>query len=313
LTRERGDRLAGHFVDDAADPFAVSELSVETLGADPARFADEMASLPMLGGRRLVRVRDADDVLFTAIDRFLSSPPTGDSVAILEAGELDKRSKLRLRIEDDPNAIALPSYQEEGRALDATIATLLKEQGFSIARDALQELGGLLPPDRLGVRSEVNKLVTYAHDRKEKRIALADIDALIAAAGGQNVDAAIDAAAGGERATLDALLNRLAAEGTAPIQILRGAQRHFLRLYEAASLMGAENIGAGEAIKRLRPPVFFKKEEAMAAQLRRWSAPRIARALALLLEAEAKGKNTGMPAELLAQRALLSLASGGRR
>lgn len=318
LTRERASLLAKHFVNDLGDPFAVSDISAETLASDPARFADEMASIPMLGGRRLVRVRDAGDPLFAAIDRFLSAPPKtnpngADSVAILEAGELDKRSKLRLRIEDDPLAMALPSYQEEGRVLDATITALLKEQGFTIARNALQELSTLLPPDRLGVRSEVDKLVTFAYGRKEKRIVEEDVDALIVDAGGQNVDAAVDAAAGGERGRLDALLVRLAAEGAAPTHILRSAQRHFLRLYEAAGLMRDENISAMEAIKRLRPPVFFKKEQPMAAQLNRWGTPRITKALALLMEAEAKGKTTGMPSELLAQRALLSIASGGRR
>jgi DNA polymerase-3 subunit delta len=313
LVRERGAILLKHFAKDVSDPFAVQELEADALHGDAARLHDEMASIPMLGGRRVVRIVEAGDALFSALDKVLGDLPKGDSVAIIEAGELDKRSRLRLRIEDDPVSMAIPCYPEEGPALDKTITDLLKTHGFTPERDALQALVALLPPDRRGVRMEVDKLATYAHGKNPPRITLDDVRAVCGDAGAQETDEAVEAAASGARAQLDHCLTRLTAENTPAVQILRASQRHFLRLYEAASLMREEEMSAAEALKRLRPPVFFKKEALMTRQLQRWKPKQIMAALALLIKAETRAKSSGLPSDRLAEKALRDIADFSAR
>ena len=61
LVRERADALAARIVEDIHDPFRTVDLSGAALKRDPARLADEAAALSFTGGRRLVRVEDADD------------------------------------------------------------------------------------------------------------------------------------------------------------------------------------------------------------------------------------------------------------
>ncbi len=78
--------------------------------------------------------------------------------------------------------------------------------------------------------------------------------------------------------------------------------------------MMQDGKSSDEAMKSLRPPVFFKRENAMRQQLNRWQLPALNTALAALVSAEAQSKTTGMPAELVTERALYSLAriSSGR-
>jgi DNA polymerase-3 subunit delta len=71
-------------------------------------------------------------------------------------------------------------------------------------------------------------------------------------------------------------------------------------------------MGAAEAVKSLRPPVFFKREAAMLAQMKKWNAAKIERALKLILAAEAKTKTSHMPAELIGQKTLFQIASLSR-
>jgi len=306
LVRERGDALARKFVSDLSDPFAVAELGSETLAGDAARLADELAAIPMLGGFRLVRVRDAGDAMFTAVDQLLDAPPKGACAAILEAGDLDKRSKLRARIEDDSRSIAIPCYPEEGFALEKSVQAMLKTDGFIIEREALERLTALLPPDRIGIRHEVDKLITFALKSDPKRITLEDVEATLSDAAAETIDEAVWAAASVNLPRLDAALARLEVEDIQPVTLLRAMQRHLLRLYEVRAAM-AGGASQEEAIRNLRPPVFFKREAQMREQARRWSLPALSEALRALVEAEARSKSTGFPAALLVSRALLGI------
>lgn len=313
LVAERAALLAKKCVGDIQDPFAVVELTPATLAADPARLMDEMATIALFGGRRLVRVKEGDDGVCAALEAVLRQPPPGDSLCIIEAGDLGKKSKLRLRVEEEAAAMALPCYAEEGRDLSKTIAAMLQEQGFTAESAALERLTTRLPADRSGVRHEMDKLITYAMHRSPKRITLADVEACIQDGLESDVDEAVHAALLGDSTRLDSQLTRLAAEHVPPIHILRTSQRHLIRLYEALGLMQEHKLSAGEAVKRLRPPVFFKHEAAMQSQLGRWNSQSLSRALTLLLETERRSKTTSMPAELLSARALQGLSRMARR
>ena len=73
LVRERADAVARTVCPDLRDPFRVAELTAAALAADPARLADEAAQISLMGGRRVVRVREAGDALAPLCGRFLAN------------------------------------------------------------------------------------------------------------------------------------------------------------------------------------------------------------------------------------------------
>src|SRR5690606_12220509 len=119
------------------------------------------------------------------------------------------------------------------------------------------------------------------------------------------------AAGAGSLAALERALERSFEEGNAPVSVLRAVARHFQRLH----LVAAAGERIDEAMRRLRPPVFWKHEAAFRAQAEAWRPRALARALERLAEAEAACKRSGAPAELLASRALIEIAANapGRR
>jgi DNA polymerase-3 subunit delta len=309
MVRENAKKLLGKFVPDINDAFSVSAVESDALAKDPSRLFDEMASQSLLGGKRCLHIQDCGDEIAVHVERLLKEMPPGDNVAVLEGGELDKRSKLRSRIEEANNAMAIPCYPEEGAALEQRLTQMLKEQGFTASREALSKLSGILPPDRIGMRLEIEKLVTYALNDPNKRIGVEQVDAVLSDGGEQDLDAAIEAATSGEPVKLEKQLARLREGGASPVMLLRGTLRHILRLYEARAKMEADGRSADEAMKSLKPPVFFKQEASFRAQLRRWSPKALERALALLLRSEAQTKSSGMPAELIGEKALRDLSA----
>src|SRR5207253_8066701 len=85
--RERADTLARAICPDLRDPFRVAELTQAVLAADPARLADEAAQISLMGGRRVIRLRDAGDAAAPLFTRFLPDS-IGDGLVVAEAGDL---------------------------------------------------------------------------------------------------------------------------------------------------------------------------------------------------------------------------------
>ncbi|MEQ9444632.1 MAG: DNA polymerase III subunit delta, partial [Rhodospirillaceae bacterium] len=63
LVTERARALVNSVLKGDNDPFRLADLDATILKSDPARLADEVAALSLTGGRRVVKVRDATDVL----------------------------------------------------------------------------------------------------------------------------------------------------------------------------------------------------------------------------------------------------------
>lgn len=306
LVRERADILAKKTVPDLQDPFRVALLTGAMIAEDPARLMDEMAAMSFGGGQRLVRVQHAVEGMGGALTSLLADMPATDGLLLIEGGDLDKRSKIRSACEGDAQAVAIACYVEEGAARQRAIADILKAEGVSASRDVVMFLGDVLPPDRMAMRSELEKLALYA--KGTSGIAIEDVRAVVQDAGAAELDDLVYAVGGGDTKKARLLIDRLLEEQTSTVAILRAAQRHFLRLQWARAQMD-QGASAGEAVKKLQPPVFWKYVEPMSAQLPRWSSVRISRALERLYEAEAAVKRTGTPDHALCAQTLLGLAA----
>lgn len=310
LVRERAETLGRLVCADLADPFRVAELSSSTIAADPARLADELAAIPFTGGRRLVRVRDADESVSPALTRLLQDPPPGDGFLVLEAGDLAQRSKLRTLAESSDRAAALPCYVEDEQSLAEVIHDMLRERGLTVDHDGVAFLAGQLVGDRRVARGEIDKLALYAGEQRQ--LTLDDVRACIGDSAALDPSAAVWAAADGDFRALDRALGRLFAEGTAPVAILRMAQRHVQRLHVvAAAQAGGKSLDA--ALAGLRPPVFFKEKPRFSNQVRRLSPAMLTAAMQRLIDAEADVKRSHMPDQTICARALFQLASMARR
>ncbi|MCK6449953.1 MAG: DNA polymerase III subunit delta [Alphaproteobacteria bacterium] len=309
LVRERADAIARSVVADATDPFRISELDAADLAADPPRLADEAAAMCMTGGRRVVRVRGADDRVADVFAQFLEDPP-GDALIVVEASDLARRSKLCAAFEAARLGVAIPCYVADALALAAAAKAAMTARGLKATDDAAGALAALLGPDRMLLGAEVEKLALYAGS--SGAIDLDDVLACTGDAAETSVDDAIDAALSGDRAGADRALRRLAAEGEAPVRVLRGLARHLLRLGSVQA-----RVESGEplesVLRSLRPPLFFKRAPAFRRQLQTWRGDRLAIALSRATQAELRCKETGQPGRLICERLFVELTARAGR
>jgi DNA polymerase-3 subunit delta len=303
LVRERAANLALRIVPDINDPFNVVELMPARLAEDPARLADELSAQSLMGGRRLVRIRQAPDTVAHAVQNAFGQLPPGDSFLLIEAGDLRPSSALRKLFEGADVAAALPCYESDARDRVRLAEEEFKSAGIMASRDALQLLAGLLAGDRGVARQEIEKLIIYAGPKG--RLEYEDIVQAIGDSATLELDVPAMAMADGNPAAVDRALTRLFADGTASIGVVRACIRHFQRLYQVVGSPDPLPV----AIDNLKPPVFWKDKERFAAQAGRWKRAHLERALRRLSELEVQCKTSGLRDETMCARALITIAS----
>ncbi len=306
LARDSAKRLMRAAGLDENDPFASSTLTNDALKGEPGKLTDEAQSIGLFSARRLIRIRPAEDSVAAAVELYLSAQPAPTSLVIAEAGELSPRSKLRALAEAHAQAVAIGCYPAEGRALENWLEAELRAAKLEIEKEALLLLANQMPPDRMAQRGELLKLICYMQGH-ESKIHVGDIQALMADAGAAELERMVQGLGDGDVHLCMKSICRLFADATAPIALLRAAQRHFLKLLEIAAAM-ERGESADAAVKSLRPPVFFKEQPILIRQAQRWRRALILRVLAALASAEAHTKLTGIPAETLTAEKLLRIA-----
>jgi len=310
LVRERMVNLCRTVAGSTDDPFRTAEFPADSLRGDPAKLNDEAAAMSLMGGRRVVRFRDASDTVAGVFADWLQNP-VGDSLIIVTAGELTPRAKLRQIFEDADQAAAIACYTDEADVLARLAREAMKNAGLSINGEALDWLTDHLGGDRELSRRELEKLVTYMGEGGARTVTVEDVVACIGDTAAFDVDDLIFAMADGDQSTVQRTFFRLTAEGTSPIAIITAAARHLVRLHETRGRM-ADGRNMEQAVAGLRPPVFFKFKSRFQAQANVWNETLLARGLDLLTDAEVSAKSTDMPVEAVAERALIQVAQAAR-
>lgn len=300
LIRERGAGLVRLAAGSLDDPFRVTELARDAIADLPG----EAMSQSLTGGRRAVRVRDVTDAAVDAVKQVLAG--SGDALVVLEGPGLATRSRLRTLLEAAPDGAAIGCYPEEGRDLQATIRESLAAAGVTAEPEALAWLSEQLGADRASTRQEVEKLAVYVG--AGGRVDLPAAQACVGDLAGLSMDDALLAATAGDVATADRALELAMAEGLAPVGAIRQAISHLQRLHRARLAMQEQGLSAADAIRAMRPPVFFRRVPGFTQALQIWAPSTLAAALASLGEAERGCKRTGWPDQTLARAAILTIA-----
>jgi DNA polymerase-3 subunit delta len=300
LIRERAEALVRAVAGSLDDPFRVVELDRDSA----PRLPEEAASLPLTGGRRVVRLREGADTVAGVVAEVLRG--IADSLVVLEAPGLAGRSRLRSLVENAPEAAAIGCYKEEGSALEGTIRSTLAALGVAAEPGAVSWLAMQLGTDRASTRQELEKLAVYAGagghvDLAAAMACVGDLTAL-------SLEDALFAATEGNLATTDRALSLALAEGASPVGVLRAGLMHLQRLHRIR-LAVQGGVPVRDAVRAARPPVFFRRVAAVSRAIVLWKANALRGAMVRCSEAERNCKRSAAPAEAICRDALIWLAS----
>jgi DNA polymerase-3 subunit delta len=314
VVRERAQALAEAVAVRPDDPFETSVLSDTDLADGGGRLEEALAAYSLTGGRRLVRLRLADErraaEALSALEAHLAGSLNPDAFFLIEAGALRTASPLRRAAEKSEMAAAIACYSDEIGDLARLTREALAAQKTYLTPEALEVFVSRLPHERGVARQEIERLALYIGPGEGRTAGAADLEAFLGVEPEASLaDAALDAF-GGRLAAAWAGLRRAAQEGEGGPAAVRAMSLHAYRLRRAAVAAEAGTPWSDVA-REMR--IFWKMEREFIRQARTWSLAEIDRAQADLLAADQACKQTGSPDQLIAQRLALSVAGRARR
>jgi len=289
------------------------DLSGADLKADPARLADEAASISMFGDRRWILVEPAGDEVVPALDALMEAPAGGNPVALV-AGALKPASKLLKLALAAPAALSFASYVPDARDAERLVLDLARGEGLIVRPDVARRIAESCGGNRALIGQELTKFALYAGATPDapRPIDHDVVDALGAGSDEGDLSRLVDSAALGDPAALEAELTRLRAEGQEGITLIRAMLRRMALLarlraeVEQGSSVSAVMASSGKSL-------FWKEKDAVATQLMRWRADLLAKAMSRLVEAERQVKAAGGVGPLAADEELFAICRQAAR
>jgi DNA polymerase-3 subunit delta len=252
------------------------KLDVSDLQGDPGRLLDEVNSMGLFGGSKLVWLRGAanEKPLLDAM-QVLADGPAPVNILIVEAGDLKKGSGLRKIAEPSRSIAVIPCYADDIKALNSLIDSELGSEGLRISPNARQRLLELLGGDRVASRNEIRKLALYCRGRG--MVEEAQIDEIIGDASAVSADEAVDAILGGDLPALHRAIQKIVSSKTPVFLVLQSCLKQFQLLDLMKAEMEEKKLQTAQVMMTLGRHIHFKRKPIIEKALRTWSSPALAR------------------------------------
>jgi DNA polymerase-3 subunit delta len=292
------------------------DLDSAALKGDPARLADEAASISLFGGARHIRltVTNADDAL-PGVEALLDATVAGNPVVAI-AGTLRGTSALLKRALADAAVLSFASYAPEGQDADRLAEAMARDAGLRIASgDVAHRLVSAANNDRAVLAREIEKLALYLDAAPDRPAELdhAALDALSADADEGDLSRLVDAVFGGDPAAAADEMARLSSVGMEGIPLIRAVMKR-------AQLLGTlrAEVERGNSVDAVMASpagkaLFWKEKGSVQRQLQRWSATRLATAQSRLLAAERAAKSSGTLGAVAVESEFLAISRAAQR
>lgn len=303
MVSERAAQLAKLLAERENPPGELLRLDDADLEGDPDRLIVELQTMPMFGGRKVVRASAGRRVNAANIKPMLDGGMQG--ILIVEAGNLKPDEGLRPLFEKPAFAAAVACFPDEAQDLDSVVRETLSAAGLSITPEARQLLVSRLGADRALSRGEIEKLALYGLGKRE--VDIDDVDAVVGDAAEMTLEKAALEAASGNGASAVREAQRAIAAGESPQTLILFAERYFQRLHRIRAEV-ENGRSADDAIAALRPPVHFKQKPVLSAQVRTWSLTKLTEALDGIRTAAKAARLSSALEDVLTERLLLRLA-----
>jgi DNA polymerase III subunit delta len=308
LAHERVKAVLRNLIQCDPDPLRLVRLEGDAVARDPGALADEACAISMFGGARAIWIDAQSRDLQPALEPLFARPPP-DCAIVVKAGQLRKGTALRAAFETSAARISIECYSDDANALEALIDAEARAAGLSIDAEARAALVALTGADRQTTRGEIAKLMLYAQGTS--RITAEDVQAIVADAAPSNLDEVVDQALLGDLKAVETSLIRFFHEGGDADHLMIRLVQRLLLLHRLRLEMdqGRPFDAACQTLFVKLPPV---ARRALARQADRWTSESIAARLPAVRLASARVRADSRLAEVLASRALWTLASRSR-
>ena len=308
------EQLIERFVPEAARTWAVSRYSAERGETQAA--LEQAQTMAMLSPQQVVFLEDAEaieklgeknrDEAVAQLSAYLDDPAPF-TVLVVEATALDQRMKLGKMLAEKALVVECGLGENAGERQAAAVAlarAIGKEQGVEFEKGAAEDLAEFVAADLMRLKTEIDKLATYAAEKKI--IARADVTALVISEKTTTVWELADLLASRQPKKALEFLDRLLRDGEEPLQMLGAMAWMYRKLIEASEVKGVTNGWQASRALGMRP----EQAELALRNARKISKPRLLAGLHALRNADDRLKGSGAEPRTVMEFLVAQLTSG---
>ena len=234
-------------------------------------FYEKIFNQSLFEKEKIVIISRCSDKICEIIENIIEKKDA-DIKIILSANVLEKKSKLRNLFEKRRELIIVPTYKDSSITLVDIAKKFFNNYKISISQETINLLVNRCNGDRGHLKSELDKILIYIHDKKS--INLEEIYKLTNLAENFSINELVDTTLSKNSQKTSDIINESNYKSEDGILILRTflqKAKRLLNLYEKQN----ENTNLDILIDNYRPPIFWKDKPIIKKQLENWSMQRI--------------------------------------
>ena len=245
-------------------------------------FIESILSKSLFESEKIIIIKRVTDKILKIIDE-IDSKNIEDIKIILNADNLEKKSKLRSLFEKDKKYICVPFYPDTDQTLSKLTFNFLKKKNISISQSNINLIVNKCNGDREILLNELNKIEYFS--KNGKKITAENIAKLTNLIENHGISELIDNCLAKNKKKIVNILNENNFNNDDCILITRTFLNKAKKILKLSSeFQNNKNIDL--TISSAKPPIFWKDKEITKQQIYKWTPENIKQLIYKLSEIE---------------------------
>jgi len=189
-------------------------------------------------------------------------------VLIFKSGPLEKKSQIRNFFEQSPDLITIPCYEESLQEKKEIISTFFKHENVEVKTEELIDLAQILGNERLEIENELEKIIVLI--KNSDKGSIKSFSQMISKTAFFDDNSFLYSIVSGKKKKFLENYGKFTAFQNNEVKIISFLSEHLFKILIIKNKL-ANGLSFDEAIKNLRPPIFFKFKKEFDFQVRRWT------------------------------------------
>jgi len=244
-------------------------------------FIEDLLTKSLFDDQKIIIIKRSTDKILNIIENIFSKKIK--DIIILNADNLEKKSKLRSFFEKDKELICIPFYPDNEQTLSKLAYNFFKSKNIGIAQANINLIINKCNGDREALLNELNKIEHYA--KKGKKISSDKIIKLTNLNENHSILELVDNCLAKNKKKIIDILNENNFNNEDCIMITRSFLNKSKKILQLSTEF-EKNKNIELTISTAKPPIFWKDKEITKKQLRQWKPDNIKELIYRLNEVE---------------------------
>ena len=244
-------------------------------------FIEELLTKSLFDDQKIIIIKRSTDKILSIIEDVLSKEIK--DIIILNADNLEKKSKLRSFFEKDKELICIPFYPDNEQTLSKLAYNFFKSKNIGIAQANINLIINKCNGDREALLNELNKVELYV--KKGKKISNDEIIKLTNLNENHSVLELVDNCLAKNKKKIIDILNENNFNNEDCIMITRSFLNKSKKILQLSTEF-EKNKNIELTISTAKPPIFWKDKEITKKQVKQWKPENIKKLIYRLNEIE---------------------------